>query len=76
MGSQWRASRSALDPGRRRSALGWARRAGGFRRRAGAGEGSAWTADPLLVPLAIRAPATASTTIAIPMTATRRIQYV
>ena len=42
----------------------------------GGGEGLAWTADPLLVPLAIRAPATASTTIAIPITAIRRSQYV
>src|ERR671916_1928676 len=40
----------------------------------GGGEGSAWTADPLLVPLAIMAPATASTTIATPITAIRRTQ--
>ena len=43
---------------------------------AGGGEGLAWTADPLLVPLAISAPATTSTTTAIPVTTTRRIQYV
>jgi hypothetical protein len=40
------------------------------------GGGEAWTAEPLLVPFAISAPITASTTTTAPTTATRRIQYV
>ena len=39
------------------------------------GGGEAWTADPLLVQLAIRATITASTATATPRTATRRTQY-
>jgi hypothetical protein len=41
----------------------------------GAG-GKAWTAEPLLVPLAISATITTSVATTTPMTATRRTQYV
>jgi hypothetical protein len=40
------------------------------------GGGEAWTAEPLLVPFAISAPITVSTTTTAPTTATRRTQYV
>jgi hypothetical protein len=40
------------------------------------GAGEAWTAEPLLVPLTISAPITASITTAAPTMASRRTQYV